>query len=124
MKLAIALLGLSVALMLVMIFLTVQQEVSLRKLKTLKLRHTEEFKNKEDSIVVMKNKVNELKTELESARSKVDELNKQKEELEKSKKEFGANLETCTKDKARDKQPNLHCCMYRTCIRDSHITLL
>lgn len=103
MKLAIALLGLSVALMLVMVFLTVQQEVSLHRLKSLKLRHTAEFQDKEDSIVTMKNKVNGLKTELESARSKVDELNKQKEEVEKSKKEFDASLETCTKDKARDK---------------------
>lgn len=103
MKFAIALLGLSVALMFVMVFLAVQQEVNLRRLKNLKMRNTEEVERKEDAIVVMKNKMNELKTELESARSKLDGLNKQKDELEKSTKEFDANLETCTKEKARDK---------------------
>lgn len=104
MKISIALLGLSLVVLAVMIFHAGHQELNLRGLKTLMAENLEEVERKEEAIVVMKNKVTEMKVALESANTKLDGLKKQKEELEKSTKEFDEKLNTCTNQKARDKQ--------------------
>lgn len=104
MKFSIALLGLSLVVLVVMVFHAGLQELNLRKLKTLMAENLEEVERKEEAIVVMKNKVTEMKVTLESANTKLDGLKKQKEELEKSTKESDENLKTCTNQKARNKQ--------------------
>lgn len=102
MKFAIALFALSLVVLVVMAFHAGLQELNLRKLKTRMAESVEEVERKEEAIVVMKNKVTELKVALESANTKLEELKKQKEELGKSTKEFDEKLLTCTNQKARD----------------------
>lgn len=103
MKFPIALLGVSVVVMVVMISQAVHQEFKLHTLKTRMEESSVEVERKEEAIVGMKNKLTELKTSMDSANSKLDELKKQKAELEKSTQDFGANLKTCTDEKARDR---------------------
>lgn len=103
MKFSIALLGVSVVVMVVMIFQAVLQELNLHNFKTRMEESSAEVERKEEAIVVMKNKVTDLKTSLESANSKLDELKKQKAELDKSTQEFDTNLKTCTDEKARNR---------------------
>lgn len=111
MKFSIALLGVSVVVMVLMIFQAVLQELNLHGLKTRMQESLAEVERKEDAIIVMKNKVTELKTSLDSANGKRDELKKKKAELEKSTQDFDTNLKTCTDEKARDRESLLciHC---------------
>lgn len=120
MKFAIALLGLSAAVMVVMIFQAVAQEMKLRTLKTQMSENTKETETKEKAIVTIKKKVNELKKKMESANTKLEELKKKKGELEQSKKDSETNLQNCKTEKARRllylllfwTQLNVHLCAW------------
>lgn len=101
MKFAIALLGLSAAVMVVMISQAVVQEMKLRKLKTQMSENTKETETKEKAIVTIKKQVNELKKKMESANTMIEELKKKKGELEQSKKDSETNLQNCKTVKAR-----------------------
>lgn len=100
MKVSIILLGLSVAVMVVMIFQAVRLELNLRKLKTSTLENSVEVKRKEEAIIELKKQIKLLKTTVESTNTKMDELRKKKEETEKSTQELDNSLQACNTGKA------------------------
>ncbi|XP_071325773.1 tropomyosin-2 [Trachinotus anak] len=100
MKLALAVLCLSVAVMVVMVFQAVRQELNLRHLKTRMLENSAEVKRKEEAIIEAKGKIQEVKTKLESVNTKMDELKKKKVETEKSTQEHDQSLQNCNSEKA------------------------
>ncbi|XP_051262367.1 uncharacterized protein si:dkey-87o1.2 [Dicentrarchus labrax] len=100
MKVAIVLVGLSVALMVVMIFQAVRQELSLRHLKTRMGENSAEVKKKEEAIMEVKNKIKDMRDTLTSVNTKLDELKKKKAESETSAGELGKSLQTCNTEKA------------------------
>ncbi|XP_070768337.1 tropomyosin-2 [Enoplosus armatus] len=99
MKLAIVLVGLSVSVMAVMIFQAVRQELNLHNLKTRMVANSAEVKRKEEAIIELKNKIQELKTTLASVNTKMDELKKTKAESEKSTQDLDKSLQTCNTEK-------------------------
>ncbi|KAM9851717.1 uncharacterized protein ACBR49_004871 [Aulostomus maculatus] len=100
MKLAVVLFGLSVAVMGVMIFQTLQQEINMRNLKTRTNDDSIEVKKKEEAIITMKKIVRDLKTAIASVGAKIAELKKKREEAEATLKGHEKNLETCNTVKA------------------------
>ncbi|XP_039972623.1 uncharacterized protein si:dkey-87o1.2 [Xiphias gladius] len=100
MKLSVVVLGLSVAVMLVMIYQAVSQELNLRYLKARMVENSAEVKRKEEAIIEVKTKIRELKTTLASFNAKMDELKKKKADAEKSTQEIDKRLQTCNSEKA------------------------
>ncbi|XP_050932155.1 uncharacterized protein si:dkey-87o1.2 [Lates calcarifer] len=100
MKLAVALVGLSLAVMVVMIYQAVRQELNLRNLKTRMVENSAEVKRKEEAIVELKVKIQDLKTTLTGVHTKMDELKVKKVEVEKSSQELDKYLQTCNTEKA------------------------
>lgn len=100
MKLLVVLLGLSVAVMGVMIFQTVRQEFNLRTMKTRTAENTAEVSRKEGSIVHLKNKIKDLKAAMSSVNAKLEELRKKKADTEKSTQDLDKSLQTCNTEKA------------------------
>ena len=101
MKLTIAVVVVSVAVMTVLIYQALHQELRLRNLKTRTVESNEAVKMKEEAIVEVKKKIVELKTETEAANAKMDELRNKKAEMQKSIQEFEKSLATCNAEKAR-----------------------
>lgn len=101
MKVAVALVGLSVVIMVGMIYQAVHQEIKMRNAKVRLTENSIEVKKKEEAIVDVKAKIETLKTSLETVNSKIEELKKKKEEASKTITETGQSLETCNKEKAR-----------------------
>lgn len=102
MKLPVVLVCLSVAVMVVMIFQAVRQELDLRNLKTRMVQNAAEVKRKEEAIVQVKTKIQQLKSTLTNVNTKMDELKKKKADTIKSSDQFGKTLQTCNSEKARD----------------------
>ncbi|XP_013884985.1 uncharacterized abhydrolase domain-containing protein DDB_G0269086 [Austrofundulus limnaeus] len=100
MKLLIFFSVMSAAVMAVMIFQTLRQELNLRNMRERLVESAVELRRKEDSVVDMKNKVLELKGTLEAANSKLDALKKKKEEADRAAKEAEKILESCNSEKA------------------------
>ncbi|XP_068179956.1 uncharacterized protein si:dkey-87o1.2 [Antennarius striatus] len=100
MKFSIVILILSAAVMVVMIFQAVRQELDLQNSKTRMAENAEEVNRKEAAINEVKNKVIELKTKLASLNAKMDDLKKTKANAEKSTSDFDKNLQTCNNEKA------------------------
>ncbi|KAM3873320.1 acyl-coenzyme A thioesterase THEM4 [Diretmus argenteus] len=78
----------------------VQQELNLHGLKTRLVRNSVEIKRKEEAIVQMKTKIQDMNKELASLNTKRGELTKRKEETLKAKGDMDKNLESCNTEKA------------------------
>ncbi|XP_040899305.1 uncharacterized protein si:dkey-87o1.2 [Toxotes jaculatrix] len=100
MKPAVVLVGLSVAVMAVMVFQAVRQELNLRSLRTRMVENSAAVKRKEEAIIEVKNKIQTLKTTLASVNAKMDELKTKKADTEKATQELDASLQTCNSEKA------------------------
>lgn len=100
MKLSVALAVLCVAVMAVMIYQTLRQELNLRNLKTRTMQNSAEVKRKEEAIVQVKNALNEMKAKLASVNTKIGELKKTRVATEKSTQELDTSLQTCNTEKA------------------------
>ncbi|XP_068591922.1 myosin-2 heavy chain [Cebidichthys violaceus] len=96
MKLAIALLSLSVTVVAAMIYMAVSQEYKLHELKIRIVASSAEVKRKEQTIIEMKAKDKAMKTELVSVNSKVEELRKRKEKSVKVVQDLTNTLRTCS----------------------------
>ncbi|XP_051812293.1 uncharacterized protein si:dkey-87o1.2 [Acanthochromis polyacanthus] len=103
MKLLIPLVGLSVTIMVFMIAQTVRQELVLRDLKSRISTSASEVKMKEEAIVEVKVKLQEVKLSLKSLETKVEEVKKKKIETEKSEQEFLNGLQTCNTQREQTK---------------------
>ncbi|XP_059194343.1 uncharacterized protein si:dkey-87o1.2 [Centropristis striata] len=100
MKLAVALVCLSVAVMVVMIYQAVRQEMNLRDLKSRMVENAAEVKRKEESIVETKGKIQTLKQDVLAVNKKVDALWETKKTKTNSEAEFKKNLASCNTEKA------------------------
>lgn len=100
MKLVGVVVGLSVAVMLVMIYQALRQEMSLRQIKTRMVENTAEVKRKEEAIALSKKRIDEVKASLWAANQKIEELRKKKGDIDKSTKELTQSLQTCNTEKA------------------------
>uniref|UniRef100_A0A3P8RWA5 Si:dkey-87o1.2 n=1 Tax=Amphiprion percula TaxID=161767 RepID=A0A3P8RWA5_AMPPE len=103
MKLAVALVVLSVTVMVVMIAQTLRQELTLRELKTRISASASEVKMKEEAIVEVKVKLQELKQSLMSLETKVEEVKKRKTDAENSEQELLTSLQTCNTQREQTK---------------------
>lgn len=101
MKLAIALVGVSVVVMGVLIFQVVHQEFRLSHLKVRLVENSAQITRKEEGIVELKAKISELQKSLDDINTKVETLKKKKAEIEKSSEDAGKGLTACTTEKAR-----------------------
>ncbi|XP_053289526.1 uncharacterized protein si:dkey-87o1.2 [Pleuronectes platessa] len=99
MKLVGTVVVLSVAVMTVLIYQALRQEIRLRGLKTRTAESHETVKAKEEMIIEVKKKTVELKTEMDAANAKIDELRNKKAEVEKSIQEFEKSLTSCNTEK-------------------------
>lgn len=103
MKLAVALVGVSVTIMIVMIAQTLRQELTLRDLKTRISTSASEVKTKEEAIVVVKGKLQELKQSLASLETKMEQVKKKKTDAENSERELVNSLQTCNTQREQAK---------------------
>ncbi|XP_005472753.1 uncharacterized protein si:dkey-87o1.2 [Oreochromis niloticus] len=101
MKLAIALVGLSVVVMGVLIFQVVHQELRLSHLKVRLSENSEQVTRKEEGIVALKAKISELQKSLDEVNKKMEELKKKKAEIEKSSGDMGKSLTACVTEKEK-----------------------
>lgn len=108
MKLAVVVVGLSVAVMVVMIYQALHQELQLRSLKARMVENTEEVKRKETAIALVKKRIDDLKAALNTANEKVKTLNDAKANTEKSTKAFQESLQACNNEKARPRHTHTH----------------
>ncbi|XP_068995492.1 structural maintenance of chromosomes protein 2 [Embiotoca jacksoni] len=99
MKMVVALVGLSVIVMIGLIFQAARQELSLRNLKSRMLENSAEVQNKKETIDEMKANIQKLKTMLSPTNAKIDELNKKKEGMQQTVQNLDTNLQTCNKEK-------------------------
>ncbi|KAA8591616.1 hypothetical protein FQN60_016990, partial [Etheostoma spectabile] len=99
MKVAICLAFLSVAVMAVMIFQAVRQELNLRVLKSRMVENTEQVKRKEDAIIEVKSKIQAMKSKLVFVNTNIDTLKKKKTDGEQKAQELNKNLQTCNTEK-------------------------
>ncbi|XP_072250379.1 uncharacterized protein [Leuresthes tenuis] len=99
MKLAAFFVVVSVVLMGAMVFQTVRQELNLRTLRASLVKNSADVKRKENFIVGIKNKIQVLKSSLESINVEVEDLKQKKAETEKSVQELDKSLETCNAEK-------------------------
>ncbi|XP_045901572.1 rho-associated protein kinase 2 [Micropterus dolomieu] len=106
MKLSVALAVLCVAVMAVMIYQTLRQELNLRNLKTRTMQNSAEVKTKEEAIVQVKNALNEMKAKLASVNTKIGELKKTRVATEKSTQELDTSLQTCNTEKVAAEKKN------------------
>uniref|UniRef100_A0A3Q0S1R3 Si:dkey-87o1.2 n=1 Tax=Amphilophus citrinellus TaxID=61819 RepID=A0A3Q0S1R3_AMPCI len=101
MKLVIALVSLSVAVMGFLIFQAVRQEFHLRDLKTRVLETSGQVARKERDISELKSQIAEMKKSMDDGIKKMEELKKKREEIEKSSQNLAKTLQDCTTEKAR-----------------------
>lgn len=99
MKLTYTLIFLSVGVMSVMIFQTVDREFKLHGVKSGLMKTSDEVKKKEDEITDLKNKIRGLKQTLSTINVKVDELKMKQELALKTTKEHETKLQACNKQK-------------------------
>lgn len=90
---------LSVAVMTVMIFQAVRQEMDLRDLNDHMVVNSAEVKKKEKVIAEAKTKISELKTELDSVNSRMSELKRKKMAIDRSTRDLDKSLQTCNNEK-------------------------
>ncbi|KAM4600695.1 uncharacterized protein ACJ7VT_020601 [Polymixia lowei] len=99
MKLAAVFAFVSVSVMLGMIYQAAKQELNLRSLKTHMMQSSVEVKRKEDAIIEMKAKIQDLNKSLLPLNTKRDELEKKKKDTVKSTEDMNNNLQTCNTEK-------------------------
>uniref|UniRef100_A0A8D3DX17 Si:dkey-87o1.2 n=1 Tax=Scophthalmus maximus TaxID=52904 RepID=A0A8D3DX17_SCOMX len=104
MKLTVVVVCLSVAVMTVLIYQALRQEVDLRRQKTLLVDNSAEVKRKEMAIVEAKKTIQQLKASLGTINEDIEGLKKKKEENDKAAQEFEQGLKTCNSEKARPDQ--------------------
>lgn len=107
MRLAVALVALSVSVLIALIFQAVRQELRLSNLKTQMVDKSAEVKRKEEAIIEVKMKVKELKTTLTSVNKKIDDLKKKKSEFEKTDQELDQSLQACNTEKENNVRKNV-----------------
>ncbi|KAF0045407.1 hypothetical protein F2P81_001936 [Scophthalmus maximus] len=88
MKLTVVVVCLSVAVMTVLIYQALRQEVDLRRQKTLLVDNSAEVKRKEMAIVEAKKTIQQLKASLGTINEDIEGLKKKKEENDKAAQEF------------------------------------
>ncbi|XP_078109066.1 uncharacterized protein LOC144519648 [Sander vitreus] len=99
MKLAICLAFLSVAVVVVLIFQAVRQELNLRVLKSRTVENTEQIKRKEEAIIEVKSKIQAMKSKLVFVNTNIDTLKKKKTDGEQKAQDLSKNLQTCNTEK-------------------------
>ncbi|XP_076593842.1 uncharacterized protein LOC143324918 [Chaetodon auriga] len=99
MRFTVVLVCLSVAVMAVMIFQAVRQEMNLRDMNDRMVGNSAEVKKKEKVIDEAKKKISELKKALDGVNSKMSELKRRKINIEKSTRDLDKSLQTCSKEK-------------------------
>ncbi|AWO96599.1 Hypothetical protein SMAX5B_011794 [Scophthalmus maximus] len=99
MKLTVVVVCLSVAVMTVLIYQALRQEVDLRRQKTLLVDNSAEVKRKEMAIVEAKKTIQQLKASLGTINEDIEGLKKKKEENDKAAQEFEQGLKTCNSEK-------------------------
>ncbi|XP_054478047.1 uncharacterized protein si:dkey-87o1.2 [Anoplopoma fimbria] len=100
MKFSVVLVGLGLAVMVVMIFQAVRQEIHLRSLKTGITEKSTEVKRKEQSIIDLRVKLQEMKATMVSVKSMTEKLKISKTAIDISAQEHTTTLQTCIKKKA------------------------
>lgn len=111
MKLAIAVVTLSVAVMAVLAFQAVRQELNLRFMRAHIEANSVEVKRKEEAIIEVKKKIQELKATLTSVNAKIVNLEKTKADAGKSKQTHEKSLQACNSEKASDTR-NTHALLH------------
>ena len=120
MKLAIVMVGLSLAVMAVMIFQAVRQELDLRDLKARMLKNSAEVRRKEEAIIDVKNKIKQLETTLASVNTETDELKRAKADVVKSTQDFGKSAQACNTEKADSEKKKTDMAAALTKLRADH----
>lgn len=108
------------AVVVVMVYQAVRQELNLRDLRARMVQNSVDVKRKEEAIMEEKNKIQELKATLSSVNAKLDELKKSKADSLKTTEEFAKNLQTCNSEKARDTLLLFVHKLCINCIHDKH----
>lgn len=99
MKLIFILVFLSVAVLSVMVYQAVLQEMNLHKLKVFSRVKTADLMKKEQSIAELKKTLQELKPQLNAAHTMAEEMKVKKDDLQKETNDLEANLKTCTNER-------------------------
>ncbi|XP_037310377.2 uncharacterized protein si:dkey-87o1.2 [Pungitius pungitius] len=99
MKAVVVLCSLSVAAMCFLIYQAARQELNIHHLKTRMLTNVVEVRMKEESIIELQHKINDLKTASLAINAKIDGLKKKKEESNKSKAVSTETLKNCNKER-------------------------
>uniref|UniRef100_A0A8C9YBH3 Si:dkey-87o1.2 n=1 Tax=Sander lucioperca TaxID=283035 RepID=A0A8C9YBH3_SANLU len=94
MKLAICLAFLSVAVVAVMIFQAVRQELNLRVLKSRTVENTEQIKRKENTIIEVKSKIQAMKSKLVFVNTNIDTLKKKKTDSDQKAQDLNVEKKT------------------------------
>ncbi|XP_034030702.1 uncharacterized protein si:dkey-87o1.2 [Thalassophryne amazonica] len=106
MKIAFFLIAVSVAAMGGSIYMAVNQEVKLARLKEQVTLTFTDIKAKDEAIKSVKTEALQLKDKLTAVNSKLDELRKKKDELDRSRQAAEGTLQTCNTAKAEAEKTN------------------
>ncbi|XP_061885953.1 uncharacterized protein si:dkey-87o1.2 [Entelurus aequoreus] len=99
MKYSVVLFGLSVVVLVVVIFQGLRQEMEYRDVQFRTLTDWALSKAEEKSIDLLKPQVKQLQDNLDSIKGRIEELKKRKVAAQKTEKEHTKTLQTCNEDK-------------------------